>query len=685
MSTFVHPTTSANTTPSENLVLWASIAIAYLPLPLKSAIALTSWNDTPGKVLNSAIISLGHTPKLLFAVTMFALTIVILHGLLGYFAWRIFYPICAKLNFSGKQRLLLAILFFLILQIGIISLNGLLFPNSAMKASNPWFFIALTFLFVTSVICWHTVQWFKSHQNKSHSSFVVLSIFSLMLIGFLMPSEAEHHLSSQRTQPDIIIIGLDSFRPDHLKQPGDTNSITPNLDAFLSNAYRFDKTYTPMARTYPAWMSILTGRYPVEHGARFNLLDPKYLKSRDLSLPFYLKSKGYTTAYTIDETRFSNIDRSYGFDITVTPEIGATDFLIASATDLPLRNLLSLIPNLNSAIFPYQFINRAIHNTYEPNTFDKELNQAIESADPQKPLFLATHFELPHWPYDWRKSEEYSTPTIPRLKGLSPLAYQKSVSRADEQFSSLMESLKNSGRLNNAIVVVLSDHGEAFNQSAPFWQPDQTKMLLDIPLSKGHGISVIDEAQIRVLLGFKRFGDKNIPSGTNQRLTSLVDIAPTLLSLAGFDKTELKASGCDLFSAEVEDNCGNNRIVFTESGFYVPAMLTPGGLDEKKIAEQAQAYYDINPDTRLTFKTSALPQMFKDKQRAAIGDNWVVASLPQYGRKQFLAGDFNNHTYWNIDKIQIDKIEAFPKYLLPKLCQKYQGDDADLDAFCRRS
>jgi arylsulfatase A-like enzyme len=663
--------------------LWLSLAIAALPIVLKGLVFLF-YDDSPIKVLPSVLASIGDTPRLLLALLLFALTMLTLHMLTGYLAWRVWRPFAQALNYPVGQRYLLGSLFFTVLQGAILGLNSLLFPNSSLQVAIPVFLVALGSGSLLGVLVWHvkrSIVLFKLWQW--HLGYVVLSLVSLVLGSFLIDSEAGHVGQVQRDNPDIIIIGLDSFRPDHLKQADDKASITPNLDQFLNDAYRFERTYTPMARTYPAWMSILTGRYPIEHGARFNLLDFRYLKDHERSLPFLLKAKGYTTAYSIDETRFSNIDKRYGFDITVTPEIGAADFLLSSAADVPLSNLLNLAPSLHAALFPYQFMNRAVHKTYEPANFDEELAHLADTADPKRPLFLVTHFELPHWPFDWRDSANHIAPENPRLMSLSPPHYQKAVHRADSQFAALIDSLKRNGRLNNAIVVVLSDHGEGFSDFTPVWQATQNTKPLSLPLFALHGVNVLDEAQTRVLLAFKTFGKGRLTQqGLNRRLTSLIDVAPTILGLAAMDKQELNASGCDLFAIQdSRTDCQQDRVIFTESGFYVPSLVQNNALDQNKIAEEAYAYYDVNLNTRLTLKDDFLQQLLDNKQRAAISEQGIAASIPLNGAKQFLLGNLAQRTYRNAEGKARTTVE---NELMRKLCRRYAMDDASLNSFCRK-
>jgi hypothetical protein len=100
---------------------------------------------------------------------------------------------------------------------------------------------------------------------------------------------------------------------------------------------------SPLARTFPAWMSTLTGRHPASTNARFNLMPRAKVEAGD-TLADALREAGYSTIYSTDEVRFANIDESYGFERLVTPPIGASDFVLGTANDLPLPNLLSATP-----------------------------------------------------------------------------------------------------------------------------------------------------------------------------------------------------------------------------------------------------------------------------------------------------------------------------------------------------
>jgi len=660
---------------------WLSMGLSLSPIAYK--ILSLSDDHIPKKVLSSILQAITHTPRLLFSLLTFVSIILLLHFLVGFFVWKLWTPFANRyFNKAKRERLLLSVTFFLIVQFCLLGINKLLFPSTSLLIIQPLLFALLGCSIVSMLLIWHSFQLFKQQTRVSNYSTSYIALVLIPISFFLLidgNAEKKNSLLA-REQPDIIIIGFDSFRPDHLGLAAEVTSVTPNLDDFLLEAYRFDNTYTPMARTYPAWMSILTGRYPIEHGARFNLVNTQYLIEPKRSLPFILRDEGYTTAYAIDESRFSNIDNSYGFDMILTPEIGAADFILASGADIPLRNLLNFSTSLTALLFPQHYMNRAISNVYDPKTFASGLNDLISATDKNKPLFLVTHFELPHWPFTWHVSQGYKAPENERLAKLSPIQYHKAVHRADAQFKHLMDTLKHQGRLKNAIVVVLSDHGEGFPTSQLSWQAAEKSKSVALPIFAFHGTNVIDKAQTQVLLAFKSFGDELVTKqGASHQLASLVDIAPTLLELIGSKSHSLNASGCDLWLKQ--SDCLKNRVVFTESGFNPPNSFTNENIDVKKIAEESISYYDVGLDTRLTIKPSFLDDLLKKKQRAAIRyDGMVVASMPQQSKEQFLVGSYETRKYRDINSSSsLLKDETL---LLNKLCEQYSGDMASLDHYC---
>jgi arylsulfatase A-like enzyme len=87
---------------------------------------------------------------------------------------------------------------------------------------------------------------------------------------------------------------------------------------------------------------------------------------------------------------------------------------------------------------------------------------------------------------------------------------------ADEQIGRLVATIERLGLTRRTIVIVTSDHGEAFYEHHNKW---------------GHGMMIYDEIMHVPLV---MWGPGRIPAGRRIRTpVSLVDLAPTILELAG--------------------------------------------------------------------------------------------------------------------------------------------------------
>ena len=120
-------------------------------------------------------------------------------------------------------------------------------------------------------------------------------------------------------------------------------------------------------------------------------------------------------------------------------------------------------------------------------------------------------------------------------------------------FGQVVSMLRRKGALDNAIVVTLSDHGEAlalpndsFMKNGAFVKGLGSPLkVLDI----GHGQSVLSPTQYKILLGFRSFAKAGGFASQARDLPQLAtteDIAPTLLDLLGIDAAPLQSSGQSL-------------------------------------------------------------------------------------------------------------------------------------------
>lgn len=504
-------------------------------------------------------------------------------------------------------------------------LTGIIFPAAIAKILL-W---VLAIIFSAAVVC----ALYGLLQIKR-----CFFYFSLFLVVVFFITIKQHYFSSSiesaatDSKPNIIIIGVDAVRSDFLGFFGADNE-TPHIDHFLSQSTVFSESLTPLARTYPSWVSILTGQFPKKNGIRLDLAEKINFDLQE-TLPAILKRAGYQTLYATDETRFSNIDERFGFDQAITPPIGFNDFLLGSFNDFPLSNLV-INTFLGRYLFPYSYANRAAYITYNPTTFLNFIEPALSASHP-KPLFMAVHFCLSHYPYLWAGRKSNTTQVE---------NYRQALTEVDLQVAGLLQLLKQNKLLEHSVVVLLSDHGEGFElkgdrvtESDLFISDSRKKAPHFYPPSEfneksnqsgGHGTDVLGLTQYHTLLAFKLTGtqlqDPRVVSGR----VSLMDIKPTLLDLLHLPKNETDGKSLLKLISGQQRRVAMQPDFFTETDFTPEAIRSVNPQTRKVIFEGIE-YIQIDPQTtRLSIRPSMVDLIFSSKQYADFYGSWVLALYPQ--------------------------------------------------------
>jgi hypothetical protein len=503
----------------------------------------------------------------------------------------------------------------------------------------------LSGLAVTCALATSVVALWKHQQTTSLTAagprrvrplwLAALSAPAILVAGMALPAfQPAPEGAARDSKPNIIYIGIDSLRADMV--PLDASSPhTPELNRFLSGATRFSDAITPLARTFPSWVALLTGRHPHTSGAYMNLL-PRDLVDTKGTIADTLRAAGYRTVYAVDEVRFSNVDESYGFDKRISPPIGATEFIIAFFADLPLLNL-TVNTRVGEWLFPHLHANRGASMLYDPDAFVAQLDRGIE---PVQPTFLALHLTLSHWPYHWR---DYAH--MLELNKPMPDYYVNALRRVDQQFGDVWRILERKGLLENAIVVVFSDHGEAFGVPQESLVPIDSAEIVRLGAQPtwGHGTSVLSPHQYRVVLAMRRVGRAatEAPNGLHvvDVPTSLEDITPTITDLlnikpaAGYDGWSLKAF---LEPSASEADFGS-RVRYTETEYMPENIATLGGTINPSVAAAVIRRYRVDAVTdRVELRKTAAPQMRRQRQFAALGSTRLMAAVPSQVDGRFL-------------------------------------------------
>jgi arylsulfatase A-like enzyme len=631
-----------------------------LALALGIAFLLVSYSRLVGDTMSAAFSNVVHQSAFsgsLWGTTLgknlavFATTLVLLHLLLAVGCWVLASLSAFAFPRANVTRGQWVFIWCLLCMATILIANATLYPNSSLghPYAKPmqarWGGIdaliiacTITGLSIGSTLVIAATKWARARQRfpmrHALGALATLAIATAAAVpasrgGFAAPTN----------KPHVIVVGIDSLRYDETQPDGPSKAV--NVGKFLASSTSFDNTVTPLARTFPSWVSILSGRNPHTTGAIINLL-PRELIHTGETLGDLFRRAGYRTVYSIDEVRFSNIDASYGFDETITPPIGASEFIIGWFADTPLSNLI-VNTRLGAVLFPHVHANRGAAKLYDPHVFLRRLDQRL---DFESPTFLAVHLTLAHWPFIWRDA--------PDVRGVIARR-RESVAEADRQFAALMSLLERRGALQNALVVVLSDHGESLargEDTLVLESQDIGELFERHKKPEGHGTDVLAPKQYQVVFGFRCYGTCPIKARTPTVIdspASLEDLAPTLNELFSlgarepFDGRSLRplleaeASAADAF---------RNRVRFTESEFN-PVGLMQSGNVSLDAATAAARFYTVDPETdRVEVRKTRLKEILAEREYAAFDSEMLLAALP------------HEATQYRLLAVRLDRSEA---------------------------
>ncbi len=549
--------------------------------------------------------------------------------------------------FSSTNPLLLHSAWAIISSYALIFLNSLFYPKSDFSIPLQLPSDAQYFTSSTSVlICLAPLVLLLRPR--------FLKLYALIGIVAILTMPPNHYDSTfiNSKKKNVIIIGVDSLRPELV------STHMPFLQSQLDTSTVFRNAYTPLARTFPAWMSIITGRHPVSHGARFNLIPEQFISKDNLYLPAILGQNGYHTIYASDERRFSQLGKKQGFDEVIGPSSRASEFILGSFADFPITNLLLALDSYN-IIFPDLYSNRAAHILYYPDRFSNQLKRAIEQR-PLKPVFMATHFCLAHWPFTHAKysKPQHDFPNSPD--------YAAMLGDIDKQIQSLIQILKKEHILENSIIVFLSDHGESWgNLETHLTNAEGAKLTVT---DYGHGQTAYSPLSQSVLISIR---DSSIPTGIYEADSSLSDITPTILSLLDTHYDKSQVDGKSLTSLPLN----SERALPFESGVYISGidLSNPSTINA---ATEGAKHYNITSAGKVRLKDSSVHAMIPLKEIGIKYGNQSIY-LTRNSDNPWLVINHHTNTFSRINKLALA-----PQKPAKALCRFFHRDSEFIKTEC---
>ena len=249
-----------------------------------------------------------------------------------------------------------------------------------------------------------------------------------------------------RDRPNVIVVVVDSLRADHLGAYGDDGGFSPQLDAFAENATLYERAIAPSPSCLPSHASLLTGTLPSAHGVH------RYLTPDGELVEMPLQKEHVTLAEAFQEM---------GYD---------TGAFLANVNALADANL-------------EQGFSRYHARDESAAAKNRRIRGWIDNRD--EPFFLMVNYTDTRRPYlvrrtGWRFYEKIDTER-PWQALADAVAggsggqagmfaeevvgyYDRAIANVDRSAGELLAWLRSQGLFDNTIIVITSDHGEAFGR-----------------------------------------------------------------------------------------------------------------------------------------------------------------------------------------------------------------------------
>ncbi|MBU2500114.1 sulfatase, partial [bacterium] len=328
-------------------------------------------------------------------------------------------------------------------------------------------------------------------------------------------------LDPGRTGPaNLLLVGVDTLRADHLGLAGHGSPTSPRLDGLAGRGTAFLDVTAPAPWTLPSFSSALTGLMPGLHGAylagaerNMDRQPPHRLDPQVVTLAAHLRRQGYRTA-----AFYSNQFFAFG----LAESFDHHRYLNFPAQDLARTALDWMRRHGDRPFFCFVLFN----DPHEPTTpAPADLDVFLPVAGRPDPAFLRG---LARWGEDpapalgsgpWPPAEDVAAALALKLA-----VYDATIHQVDRAIGSLQDQLERWEMADRTLVSVFSDHGEEFLDHADFsrrWNHDPRGIH-----GIGHGHSLFRE-----VLGVPWLAwGPGVPAGVRRREpASLLDLSPTLL------------------------------------------------------------------------------------------------------------------------------------------------------------
>jgi choline-sulfatase len=439
---------------------------------------------------------------------------------------------------------------------------------------------------------------------------------------------------------------------------------TPALDRLAADGVRFDAAYTPYPLCSPARASLVTGRYASDLGCWDNA---SVLHADVPTVAHYLTNAGWETALA-GKMHFVGPDQLHGFRTRLTTDVypAGMDWVPTQDADgrfvrgghavlyTPARvgvapwtqffafdeethfRALEFIRNrsLRDADDPFLLV-ASYHHPHDPFVVTPELWDLYADADVALPERGEPNYTaMDIWANEAHETDAYPELDDPEALRLLRRAYLGLVTYVDRKLGELLDALDQTGRLDDTVVIFTSDHGDMLGERRMVQKRTFYEWSARVPLVLRH---------------------PDGPRGAVVRApVSLVDLAPTLLDIAGVPSEErLALDGVSLLRPD------DDRVVVSE--YHVEKVRAPCFMARKGrhkltvVHGHDSRLFDVVADPGEWHDLSGQPDAaaIEAELRVAIetrfdADALAAAGAESVPRRELIARAMErNHTQWD--------------------------------------
>ena len=252
--------------------------------------------------------------------------------------------------------------------------------------------------------------------------------------------------------PNVVVVVLDTVRADHLSGYGYERKTSPNLDAFAASATLYQRAQASAPWTLPSHASMFTGKDPFQHGAHtlegrsdHGYANVNPLPLSQVTLAEALTEIGYETAAIAANTYYLDtrwqLDQGFATYHVEGAHAPVINQRVAEWLDDNGSSQFFLFINYMDAHRPYNCVGRPPFLDRAPEQDGGALAKMLEAR------MLNPRGRYPE-NLEQRVIDQYDT----------------AIYNLDAEVGRLLEELRRRGLYDDALLIVTSDHGEAFGE-----------------------------------------------------------------------------------------------------------------------------------------------------------------------------------------------------------------------------